>query len=223
MKSLLSGESLVRRYGDVTALGGVSLELARGEILALGGPSGSGKTTLLAMLGGLETPTEGRVMLDGYDLYALSHAVRARVRGDRVGFVFQTHNLLSTLTAEENVMLAIQHGPNPTGDPRARARESLALLGVTHEAGRLPRALSLGQQQRVAIARALAAGPPVIIADEPTASLDSQSGAAVLDALKLAAQRGCAVLLATHDPRCLAIASRVVTLRDGRCEAPPAV
>jgi putative ABC transport system ATP-binding protein len=213
---LIRGEGLTRRFADVTALLDVDVALSADEIVAVAGPSGSGKTTLLAVLGGLDEPTSGRVAMAGTDVYALRGAARARLRAANVGFVFQTHNLLATLTAEENVTLAVQHGARPAADPRAVAREVLARLGLDAARGRLPRALSLGEQQRVAIARALAAGPPVIIADEPTASLDGKSGRTVLDALRTAAHGGCAVLLASHDERCLAIADRVLHVLDGR-------
>ncbi len=216
MSELLRGEALSRRYAGVTALASADLALASGEIVAIAGPSGSGKTTLLAILGGLDEPSSGRVLLDGHDFYARGRAERARVRAAHVGFVFQTHNLLATLTAEENVMLAVQHGSARVPDPRAHAREALARLGLAAARGRLPKALSLGEQQRVAIARALAAGPPVLIADEPTASLDGVSGKTVLDALITAAGAGCGVLLASHDERCLAVAHRVLHMVDGR-------
>jgi ABC-type lipoprotein export system ATPase subunit len=216
MKELLRGEGLSRGYGAVTALSDVDVTLASGEIVALAGPSGSGKTTLLGILGGLDEPTAGKVLIDGQDVYALRGAARASLRSAHVGFVFQTHNLLATLTAEENVVLAVQHGGRKAVDPRAQAREALARLGLDAARGRLPRELSLGEQQRVAIARALAAGPPVLIADEPTASLDGASGRTVLDALVTAAAQGCGVLLASHDERCLAIAHRILHLLDGR-------
>jgi ABC-type lipoprotein export system ATPase subunit len=216
MSELLRGEGLSRRFGDVVALADVTVALEAGEIVAVAGPSGSGKTTLLAILGGLDEPTGGRVLLAGADLYRLRGSARANLRTAHVGFVFQTHNLLATLTAEENVTLAVQCSGRASADPLAQAREALARLGLDGARGRLPRALSLGEQQRVAVARALAAGPPILIADEPTASLDGASGRTVLESLTTAAHGGCGVLLASHDERCFAIADRVLRVLDGR-------
>ena len=219
MSACLIAEEVHRSYGRVTALAGISMELARGEIVAVAGPSGSGKTSLLGILGGLDQPTAGKVLLDGHDFYALDRAKRSGLRAARIGFVFQTHNLLASLTAEENVALAVQHGGARHADPLRRAREALDRLDLGRVGKRLPIAMSLGEQQRVAVARALAAGSPIVIADEPTASLDGGAGRIVLAALVSAARSGCAVLLASHDERCLAAADRVVHLLDGRLVA----
>jgi ABC-type lipoprotein export system ATPase subunit len=216
MSACLMAQKIRRNYGRVVALAGVSMDLARGEIVALAGPSGSGKTSLLGILGGLDQPNAGKVMLEGRDFYSLGRTERSKLRAARIGFIFQTHNLLASLTAEENIALAVQHGGARHGDPVSRAREALALLDLADVGQRRPIALSLGEQQRVAVARALAAGPPIIIADEPTASLDGVAGRTVLGALVTAAHSGCAVLLASHDDRCLAAADRVLHLLDGR-------
>jgi putative ABC transport system ATP-binding protein len=216
MSTCLVAEDVHRSHGRVIALAGVSMDLARGEIVAVAGPSGSGKTSLLGILGGLDQPTAGKVLLDGHDFYALSRAKRSGLRAARIGFIFQTHNLLAALTAEENVALAVQHGGARHAAPLERAREALNRLDLGRLGNRLPIAMSLGEQQRVAVARALAAGSPIVIADEPTASLDGATGRLVLEALVSAARSGCAVLLASHDERCLAAADRVVHLLDGR-------
>jgi ABC-type lipoprotein export system ATPase subunit len=225
VSSVLVAERLEHRLGGRAVLTDVSVAAEPGEVVAIVGPSGSGKTTLLSILGGLDAPHAGRVVLAGFDLYRASLAERARRRAAHVGFVFQSHNLLPALTAEENVALAARQRPNvgvgmAAGEGAgvaARAKEALARLGLGALGARLPRMLSLGEQQRVAVARALVTRPAVLIADEPTASLDGESGQLVLDALALAAREGgAAVLMATHDERCRRRASRVVELLDGR-------
>jgi putative ABC transport system ATP-binding protein len=220
--SLLRALELVRRFDGSSppALEGVSLELAPGEFVAVAGPSGSGKTTLLAMLGGLDRPTSGRVLLGGEDLYARSADALARLRAASVGFVFQSHNLIPTLTAQENVALAVRRVRGAAGAERG-ARAALGALGLATRLQRLPGALSLGEQQRVAVARALAVAPALLIADEPTASLDGAHGEQVLDAIDSLRRGGCAVLLASHDERCLRRAGRVLHLLDGRPVASP--
>lgn len=216
----LAGRDLemVYRTGNtsVTALKRVSLDLMPGEFLLLMGPSGSGKTTLLSILGGILTPTAGSVVALGTQITSLSARRLARFRLGNVGFVFQGFNLFGALSARENVQLAL--GLKGMRDPEARtqARGLLDEVGLAAKAERLPRDLSAGEKQRVAIARALAGSPPLIMADEPTASLDSENGRHVTMLLRsLAKGRGCAVLCVTHDPRIVDIADRIIHLDDG--------
>jgi len=222
VSALLEAEGLTRIYGGPegrVALADVSLEMAAGEMVGLAGPSGSGKTTLITLLGGLEPPTSGRATLDGEDVAALSAPGQARKRASLIGLVFQTHNLLAALDAEENVALAVETAFGKKSDPGGRAREALAALGLESRRHQRPGELSLGEQQRVAVARAIAMRPKLLLADEPTASLDWESAAGVLDALSALASRGCAVMIATHDERCLRRVQRTITLRDGRIQA----
>ena len=216
--SLLSAHELVRRYqGNAQAsLDGVALQARPGEFLAVAGPSGSGKTTLLAILGGLDRPDSGYVLLGGEDVYARSSDALARLRAASISFVFQSHNLIPTLTALENVALAVWCRFGSAEPAYERARRALSTLDLGTKLARLPGNLSLGEQQRVAVARAIAARPKVLIADEPTASLDGPHGEQVLDALAVLQSEGCAVVLASHDERCLRRADRVLKLSDGR-------
>ena len=221
---ILSGEKLTRVLPGAertTALDGVSISVQAGELVAIAGPSGSGKTTLLAILGGLDRPSSGRVLLDGEELYGYRGRELTRFRSERVGFVFQTHNLLAALTAGENVALAVRMVRGDGADPGEAAGRALAALGLAKLQDRLPVQLSLGEQQRVAVARALAVKPKVLLADEPTASLDGANGERVIDALRAACDAGCAVVLASHDERCLRRAGRVVHLLDGRTAPGP--
>ena len=216
--SILAAQDLVRSYerGAPPSLDRVSLQVAAGEFLAVAGPSGSGKTTLLAILGGLDRPDSGRVMLDGEDLYARGADALTRLRAAAISFVFQSHNLLPTLTALENVSLAVYCKRGAAAQASACAKRALGALGLGAKLARLPGSLSLGEQQRVAVARAIAVGPKVLIADEPTASLDGAHGEQVLEALAVLRAAGCAVVLASHDERCLRWADRVFHLSDGR-------
>ena len=220
-RPLLAGEKITRVLPGAVptiALEGVSLSVEGGELVAIAGPSGSGKTTLLAILGGLDRPTSGRVFLEGEEIYGYSGRALTRFRTERIGFIFQTHNLLASLTAQENVELAVRMVRGHTVDPRATATDALATLDLARFSHRLPIQLSLGEQQRVAVARAIAIKPRVLIADEPTASLDGNNGERVLEALHAATQTGCAVIMASHDERCLRSATRVLHLLDGRLE-----
>jgi len=221
-RPLLAGETITRVLPGavpITALEGVSVSVEGGELVAIAGPSGSGKTTLLAILGGLDRPTSGRVFLEGEEIYGLSRRALTKFRTSRIGFIFQTHNLLASLTARENVELAVRMVCGRAVDPRVTATEALASLDLAKLSHRLPIQLSLGEQQRVAVARAIAIKPRVLIADEPTASLDGTNGERVLEALHAATRTGCAVILASHDDRCLRSATRVLHLLDGRLEA----
>jgi putative ABC transport system ATP-binding protein len=192
----------------------ISLTLNAGRTLAIVGASGSGKTTLLGLLAGLETPTSGDVLLEGQSLSALDEDGRARLRRARVGFVFQSFHLLPSLTALENVMLALEIGR--MDKPKERALEALDRVGLSHRLGHYPRQLSGGEQQRVAIARAFAGNPAILFADEPTGNLDRKTGEAIAELLfRLNRDRGTALVLVTHDPSLAARCDRVATIDDG--------
>jgi len=204
--------------GVVEALAGVSVDLARGSYTAVMGPSGSGKSTLLNLVGGLDTPTSGRVELDGQDIGAASEGVRASVRGSEVGFVFQTFNLMPRLTAVENVALPLVFQGWDRERRRERAVEHLTSVGLGDRLDHLPQELSGGQRQRVAIARALAPDPALVLADEPTGNVDSETGAQVMDLLDGVHEAGNTILLVTHDRRIAERAERIVHIRDGEIE-----
>ncbi|MCF3178546.1 ABC transporter ATP-binding protein [Streptomyces polychromogenes] len=207
----------------VHALRGVSFEVRRGELTALRGRSGSGKTTLLNLLGGLDTPTGGRITLDGIDLASLDEAGLLALRRDRIGFVFQSFGLIPVLTAAENVGVPMRLRRVPAGEREERARTLLALVGLADHADQRPGELSGGQQQRVAVARALANDPALIIADEPTGQLDLETGRSIMELLRAVVRgKGVTILVATHDPNLIELADRVVELRDGRIVEPGA-
>jgi putative ABC transport system ATP-binding protein len=212
---------LTRRYkmGDtfVDALQGVDLEVARGEFVALVGPSGSGKSTVLNLIGGLDRPTAGEIWIDGTELTARDEKALTRHRRQRVGFVFQSFNLLPRLTAEENVALPLMFGGVAEKERRARARELLERVGLAERLTHRPTQLSGGEQQRVAIARALVGQPALLLADEPTGNLDTTTGVEIMRLLKeLNREHGLTLLVVTHDPEVAAFADRVVHLRDGQ-------
>jgi putative ABC transport system ATP-binding protein len=211
--------ALTRRYGEgesaVDALRGVSLEVPAGQFTAVMGPSGSGKSTLMHLLAGLDRPTSGSVRIAGEEISSMPDRRLTKLRRTHIGFVFQSFNLLPTLTAEENVTLplAIARAKPAAADVDAL----LARVGLTERRRHRPAELSGGQQQRVAIARALVARPTVLFADEPTGNLDSAAGAAVLELLRDAvSEDGQTIVMVTHDPRAAAIADRVLFLADGR-------
>ncbi|MFJ8431508.1 ABC transporter ATP-binding protein [Kitasatospora sp. NPDC094019] len=207
----------------VHALRGVSFTIGRGELTALKGRSGSGKTTLLNLVGGLDAPTGGSITLDGTDLGSLDEDGRLALRRDRLGFVFQSFGLLPVLTAAENVGIPMRLRKVPAAQREERARTLLALVGLADHANQRPGELSGGQQQRVAIARALANEPDLIIADEPTGQLDSETGRSIMELLRAVVRsEGVTVLVATHDPNLMELADRVVELRDGRVVDEPA-
>jgi putative ABC transport system ATP-binding protein len=219
MTPILEADGLAKTYrslgADVLALRGVDIALEAGEFVAVMGPSGSGKSTLLHLLGGLDRPTAGRVLLDGERIDNRSEADLAVVRRKRLGFVFQFFNLIGDLSVADNVELPqLLAGASPR-EARARRDELLAELGLADKAAAAPGELSGGQQQRVAIARALANRPAVLLADEPTGNLDSASAKEVLDLLRREREAGQTILLVTHDARVAAAADRVVTMRDG--------
>ncbi len=197
--------------GDVRALDGVDLDIRRGEMLVLLGPSGSGKSTLLNILGGLDRATSGEVLFEGRDLVKLSDGELTSYRRHAVGFVFQFFNLTPSLTARENVELITEIADNPM-----KPEEALALVGLSDRLDHFPAELSGGQQQRVAVARALASHPSFVLADEPTANLDTKSAMALLELMEhLNHEHGMTFLVSTHDARVIQRAHRVVTLEDG--------
>ena len=214
---IVETHDLTKVYGDgaeVRALDGVNLTMRRGEMVAVMGPSGSGKSTLLNMLGALDRPTSGRVLVNDQDLATIKNV--DRFRAQTVGFVFQFYNLLPTLTARENIEVPMQGQPISRGQRRQRAEELLHLVGLGERMHHQPAQLSGGERQRVAIARALANEPAILLADEPTGNLDSQSGMEVMDLLQeINRQRDMTMLLVTHDPRVARTAQRILTMHDG--------
>jgi putative ABC transport system ATP-binding protein len=200
----------------VRALNGVDLDVAQGEFVAVLGPSGCGKSTLLNLLGGLARPTEGTVLLDGEDLSALSDDRLSDIRRHKVGFVFQLFNLVPIISVEDNLALPARIAGVATDKVARRVQELLAAVGLVDERTRLPSELSGGQQQRVAIARALMMEPAVLLADEPTGNLDSQTGGEVMDLFGSFHERGQTIVLVTHDAKIASLADRVLFMRDGR-------
>jgi putative ABC transport system ATP-binding protein len=201
---------------NVRALTGVSLDVDRGDFLALAGPSGSGKTTLLNLIGCIDKPDSGRILIDGVDVTAVPLHRLAATRRDTLGFIFQTFNLIPVLTAYENVEypLLLQHVP--AAERRKRVLDWLEQVGLSDQARQRPDQLSGGQRQRVAIARAMAGQPKLVLADEPTANLDSVTAAKILDLLEtLNARTGCTFIFATHDPALMSRAQRCVRMHDG--------
>jgi putative ABC transport system ATP-binding protein len=205
--------------GKVTihAVCGVDLEIRAGEIVGIAGPSGSGKSTLLGLIGGLDSPTSGRIEIDGVDITHMSEGQLAEIRNEKIGFVFQFYNLIPSLTARENVALPVQFARQRRFKPMQRARELLKILGLGDRLGHRPSELSGGEQQRVAIARALANNPPILLADEPTGNLDTASGAVVMQAFKtIRDEIGTTIVVVTHDAEIATQMERVLTLIDGR-------
>ena len=203
--------------GRVEALKGINLSLAGGELTLLMGPSGSGKTTLLSVLGCMLSPTSGSVNIRGRAITGLDAEELAQVRRENIGFVFQSYHLFPTLTAAENVRLSLDVRGDRSREARAKANQALATVGLAHKANSFPRALSGGEQQRVAVARAIVGDPSVILADEPTAALDSENGQAVMTVLaELAKDPSRAMFIVTHDPRIMPFADRILRIEDGR-------
>lgn len=202
---------------QVAALKGVSLALKGGELTLLMGPSGSGKTTLLSILGCMLSPTEGTVRVCGHPTDSAGPEDLALLRREQIGFIFQSFHLFPTLTAADNVRIALDIRGEAGKGARVKAQEALAKVGLSHKISAYPRELSGGEQQRVAIARAIVGNPSIILADEPTAALDGANGRAIMKLLAgIAKDQGHGVLIVTHDPRLLTFADRVVHIEDGR-------
>ena len=223
MDAIVTVSNVVKNYGQdhvvTAALSGVSLRLEPGDFAVMAGPSGSGKSSLLNIIGGLDRPTSGSVSIEGRELASLSDADLSRLRRDRIGFIFQGYNLIPVMTALENAeyVLMLQ------GAPAARRREKvlavLAEVGLSGLENRYPRELSGGQQQRVAIARAIAAEPALILADEPTANVDSRTGDSLIALMRRLNEKGATFLFSTHDPAVMAKARRLIVLKDGLVES----
>jgi putative ABC transport system ATP-binding protein len=219
MRTILKAEDLTKVYRvgkvDVPALRGVSLDVQEGEFLAIMGPSGCGKSTMLHLLGGLLTPTSGRIEIDGEDLTAASDAKRTDIRRRKIGFVFQRFNLFPTLTAEGNLRLAERIHGNGGDDPERR-REVLRLLKLENKMHHKPLELSGGEQQRVALARAVVINPAIILADEPTGNLDTENSAIVLNMFQeLNLRFNQTIIMITHNPEAAAMCRRIIHMRDG--------
>jgi putative ABC transport system ATP-binding protein len=219
-------DSLIRMEGikkifftdevETHALAGIHLEIAQGEYVAIAGPSGCGKSTLLAIVGLLDTPTDGQYTLNGNHVANLSLSERARVRNREIGFIFQSFNLIGDLTVFENVELPLIYRGMKSAERRERANAALERVGMAHRSKHLPSQLSGGQQQRVAVARAVGGQPSILLADEPTGNLDSKNGEAVMELLRELHRQGATICMVTHDPRYAAHADRSVHLFDGR-------
>ncbi len=217
---VVHARNVVKTYdeGRVRALDGVDLDVPKQAFLTLAGPSGSGKTTLLNMIGALDVPNSGHVEIEGHVLEGMDEGKRTRLRRERIGFIFQQFNLVPVITAQENVELALEILPGYTRESRRKtAFEMLKLVGLEDMVNRLPNRLSGGQQQRVAVARALVKRPPIVLADEPTANLDGETGVAIVDLMKkMRDELGTAFILSTHDPRVLDRVESHIEMVDGR-------
>ena len=223
MQTIVKLEDVTKTYrqGQVTvnAVDHLSFEVSAGEFVALAGPSGSGKTTTLNLIGALDVPASGKILVEGRDIAGLSKRALARLRRDRVGFVFQAYNLIPVLTAYENAEFVLALQGAPKAEREARVMEMLAAVGLEGMERRRPDELSGGQQQRVAIARAMVARPALVLADEPTANLDSNTAESLLGLMEqLNVERGTTFVFSTHDDRVLARAHRIIKMRDGRLE-----
>ncbi len=220
MSTIIQTQALTKVYGAngtaVQALRGIDLTVEKGEFVALIGPSGSGKSTLMAILGCLDLPSTGTYTLDGHQVQGLSGGELARIRNEKVGFVFQSYNLLPKASIARNVELPMLYAGVGRKERRERAMALLEKVGIADKAGNLPGTLSGGQKQRVAVARALANEPALLLADEPTGALDSKTGAEVLDLFRELHSQGNTLLLVTHDPSIAAQAERRVEIRDGK-------
>jgi len=214
---------LTKKYGSgpesTLALRGVTFSVASGEFVAISGPSGSGKSTLLNAIGALDRPSSGRIFLEGVDISRLSSAELARIRNEKIGFVFQDFNLISRMSTVENVELPLSIRGVPPRERREKAMDLLERFGISDKARKSPRELSGGQRQRVAVARALSSDPSIILADEPTGNLDSQNATLTMDFLKrLNTDFGKTLLIITHDPDVASLAERTILMRDGAVE-----
>jgi putative ABC transport system ATP-binding protein len=201
---------------ETHALAGVHLEIQKGEYLSVAGPSGCGKSTLLAILGLLDSPTDGEYTLNNQPVAGLSLSERTRIRNQEIGFIFQAFNLIGDLTVFENVELPLTYRNAPSGERKKRVLEVLERVTMAHRMKHYPSQLSGGQQQRVAVARALVGQPSILLADEPTGNLDSKNGEAVIELLRQLHREGATICMVTHDPRYAALADRTIHLFDGR-------
>jgi putative ABC transport system ATP-binding protein len=209
-KTFASGSS------NIEVLKGIDLSVRKGEVVAIEGPSGSGKSTFLGLLAGLDSPTQGSIKIDGAEITCMSEDQLAILRGRKLGFVFQSYNLIPTLTAEENVLLPMELRGD-VNRPQLRTGELLAAVGLESRASHYPAQLSGGEQQRVALARAFACSPSLLLADEPTGNLDSATGNLVLQMLlELNRSNGATLVIVTHDPALSRLTDRIIHLRDGR-------
>ena len=218
--SYINAQNLVKEYGSgeatVTAVGGVTLGIEAGEFVAIMGESGSGKSTLLSMLGVLNSPTSGRLIVDGVDAYGLTSDERADFRKETIGFVFQNFHLLPYLTLAENVMLPLAIVNMGKREKRSAAVDALARVGLRDKAHRLPNQISGGEQERAAIARAIVNRPPIILADEPTGNLDTHTGAEIMKLFTTLNEQGITVIMVTHSTEYARYAKRLIRLSDGR-------
>jgi len=201
---------------DVPALAGIELAVKPGEFVAITGPSGCGKSTMLNMIGCLDMPTRGKVLLEGRDISEFNSNELARVRGKKIGFIFQTFNLYPTLTALENIRLPMRIHEFPEKDVEDTSKKLLEMVGLSERGSHFPAQLSGGQQQRVAVARALSTGPTILLADEPTGNLDTKSGGEVMDVFKRLNSEGLTIVMITHDQKIAGSAGRVVKMLDGK-------
>jgi putative ABC transport system ATP-binding protein len=221
-----NGTALIRLEGvtkvfvtdevETHALSGIQMEIKRGEYVSIAGPSGCGKSTLLAILGLLDTPSDGNYSLNDRPVSGLKLSERARIRNREIGFIFQAFNLIGDLTVYENVELPLTYRGMPSSERKKRVQESLERVGMSHRMKHYPSQLSGGQQQRVAVARALAGDPLILLADEPTGNLDSANGEAVMNLLRELHRNGATICMVTHDPRYAQWADRTVHMFDGR-------
>ena len=201
---------------ETHALAGIHMDIKKGEYVSISGPSGCGKSTLLAILGLLDTPTDGQYILNGKPVSGLKMQERARIRNREIGFIFQAFNLIGDLTVYENVELPLTYRGTPSSERKKLVHEALEKVGMSHRVKHYPSQLSGGQQQRVAVARALVGSPSVLLADEPTGNLDSANGEAVMDLLRELHRNGATICMVTHDPRYARFADRGIHLFDGR-------
>ena len=201
---------------ETHALAGIHMDIKKGEYVSISGPSGCGKSTLLAILGLLDTPTDGQYVLNGKPVSGLKMQERARIRNREIGFIFQAFNLIGDLTVYENVELPLTYRGTPSSERKKMVHEALEKVGMSHRVKHYPSQLSGGQQQRVAVARALVGSPSVLLADEPTGNLDSANGEAVMDLMRELHRNGATICMVTHDPRYARFADRGIHLFDGR-------
>jgi putative ABC transport system ATP-binding protein len=221
--AILEAHQIIKTYGTLEArvqvLRGITTQIHEGQLVAIMGPSGSGKSTLLTILGGIESPTSGKVLLEDVEITSLSEDQRTKLRRRRIGFVFQSFNLLPNLTALENVALPLQLDGVSSSVAQQRAQHTLEQVEMSHRLNHLPSAMSGGEQQRVAFARALVIRPALFLMDEPTGNLDSRQSKRIADLMQtLVEDLGQTIVMVTHDPSMAALASRLITIRDGEIE-----